>query len=56
MTRGMTADDAAALVSSPIRRLQQSGLWTAKKLAKHLGGTAYLNVRERLFRRAYVTP
>ncbi|MDZ4689193.1 MAG: polysaccharide deacetylase family protein, partial [Planctomycetaceae bacterium] len=51
--RGMSAADAAALVSSPLRRARQAGLWTAKKLAKQLGGTAYLNVRERLFRRAY---
>ena len=31
----------------------QAGLWTAKKVAKQLGGTAYIHVRERLFRRAY---
>ncbi|HUQ72809.1 MAG TPA: polysaccharide deacetylase family protein [Planctomycetaceae bacterium] len=51
--RGMSATDAAALVSSPLRRARQAGLWTAKKLAKQLGGTAYIHVRERLFRRAY---
>jgi hypothetical protein len=49
----MSAADAAALVSSPLRRARQAGLWTAKKLAKQVGGTAYLHVRERLFRRAY---
>jgi peptidoglycan/xylan/chitin deacetylase (PgdA/CDA1 family) len=54
--RGMTAADAAALVSSPLRRARQAGLWTAKKVAKQLGGTAYLRMRERLFRAAYAAP
>lgn len=51
ITRGMSADDAAALASSPWRRSRQACVWTAKKLVKRLGGTAYLQVREQLFRR-----
>jgi peptidoglycan/xylan/chitin deacetylase (PgdA/CDA1 family) len=43
---------AARLVGSvPTARLGQWSRWNAKKLAKKLGGTAYLRVRERFLRR-----
>jgi peptidoglycan/xylan/chitin deacetylase (PgdA/CDA1 family) len=51
--RGMPASDAAALVSSPLRRWRQAAFWNAKKLAKTVAGPAYKAMRQRLLRRAY---
>ena len=51
--RGMTACDAASLVSSPLRRWRQSAFWNAKKIAKTIAGPAYKALRQRLLRRAY---
>ena len=51
--RGMSAEDAASLVSSPVRRLRQAAFWNAKKVAKVLVGPLYKAVRERLLKRAY---
>lgn len=51
--RGMPATDAAALVSSPLRRWRQSVCWNAKKAAKVIAGPAYKGLRQRLLRRAY---
>ena len=51
--RGMPATDAAALVSSPVRRWRQSAFWNAKKVAKVIAGPAYKALRQRLLRRAY---
>ena len=52
--RGMPATDAAALVSSPLRRWRQSAFWNAKKVAKTIAGPAYKALRQRLLRRAYL--
>jgi peptidoglycan/xylan/chitin deacetylase (PgdA/CDA1 family) len=51
--RGTSAASAARLLSSPWPRWRQSALWTAKKLAKSLGGEWYLRLREQFWRRAY---
>jgi peptidoglycan/xylan/chitin deacetylase (PgdA/CDA1 family) len=51
---GMRAGSAAALVSRwPWRRLGQTLTWKVKKVAKAVGGRAYLAVRERLLSKAY---
>jgi hypothetical protein len=54
--RGMSASSAGQLLRSPVSRWKQTLAWTAKKCAKRLGGTVYLHVRERIFRRAYAHP
>ena len=51
--RGMPAADAAALVSSPLRRWRQTAFWNAKKVAKTIAGPAYKALRQRLLRQAY---
>ena len=51
--RGMPADDAASLVSSPLRRWRQLAFWNAKKVAKAIAGPAYKGLRQRLLHRAY---
>lgn len=52
--RGAPAGTAAALASGRVLpRLRQSLHWNMKKVAKALGGRAYLYLRERLLTRAY---
>ncbi len=52
--RGMSARAAAALASGRVLpRLRQAVLWNAKKVAKAVGGRAYLRLRHVLLRRAY---
>lgn len=51
--RGMTAADATALLTSPIRRWRQSAFWNAKKAAKTVAGPLYKAVRKRLLQQAY---
>jgi peptidoglycan/xylan/chitin deacetylase (PgdA/CDA1 family) len=47
--RGMSPRAAAALVSPrPMARIAQSASWQARKVVKHLGGSAYLRVRSDL--------
>ncbi|MBI1346656.1 polysaccharide deacetylase family protein [bacterium] len=53
--RGMSAPQAAGLLSSSWPRYQQTLLWNAKKFAKRTGGMGYLKVRELLLRKAYAT-
>ena len=53
--RGMSAADAATLVSSPLRRWRQSAFWNAKKAAKTVAGPVYKAIRLQLLRRAYIT-
>lgn len=53
--RGMTALQAAGLLSSSWPRYQQAWLWNAKKFAKRTGGAGYLKVRELLLRKAYAS-
>ncbi len=50
--RGMSAADAASLLSSPLRRWRQSAFWSAKKAAKTVAGPLYKAVRQRLLHRA----
>jgi peptidoglycan/xylan/chitin deacetylase (PgdA/CDA1 family) len=52
--RGMSAEDAAALAGGRLGpRLRQALLWNVKKVAKAVGGRAYLRLRRGLLRRAY---
>lgn len=51
--RGMHADDATALLTSPVRRWRQAAFWTAKKAAKSVAGPLYKAVRKRLLQQAY---
>lgn len=51
--RGMSADDAASLLTSPIRRWRQAAFWSAKKAAKTVAGPLYRSLRSRLLTRAY---
>lgn len=51
--RGMSAADAASLVTSPFRRWRQSVFWNAKKVAKTVAGPAYKTVRRGLLSRTY---
>jgi peptidoglycan/xylan/chitin deacetylase (PgdA/CDA1 family) len=51
--RGMSAGDAAALVTSPVRRWRQSAFWSAKKAAKTFAAPIYRAVRRSLLQRAY---
>ncbi|MDB5344193.1 MAG: polysaccharide deacetylase family protein [Schlesneria sp.] len=51
--RGMTAGDATALLTSPVRRWRQAAFWTAKKAAKSVAGPLYQAVRKRLLQQAY---
>ena len=46
--RGMSAADAASLITSPIRRWRQAAFWSAKKAAKTVAGPLYKAVRKRL--------
>lgn len=54
--RGMTPSAAAALLKSPWPRWRQSAWWKTKKLAKSMGGEAYIHLRERFWRHAYAAP
>lgn len=54
--RGMTPSSAAALLRSPWPRWRQSAWWKTKKLAKSVGGEAYIHLRERFWRHAYAAP
>ncbi len=51
--RGMPASDAAALISSPLRRMQQTSFWNMKKVAKTFVGPVYRSVRNHLLSAAY---
>jgi len=51
--RGMSASDAARLMSSPLRRWQQASFWNVKKAAKTVAGPLYRSLRRQLLRRAY---
>lgn len=51
--RGMPADDAAALITSPLRRFRQAAYWNLKKAAKVFVGPAYKAIRHRLLSRQY---
>lgn len=51
--RGMSATDATALLTSPVRRWRQAAFWNAKKAAKTIAGPVYKAVRRRLLRQAY---
>lgn len=53
--RGMSAADAASLLSSPLRRWRQAAFWSVKKGAKSFAGPLYKAVRQRLLRRAYAS-
>ncbi len=54
--RGMTPSSAAVLLRSPWPRWRQSAWWTTKKLAKSMGGEAYIRLREQFWRHAYAAP
>lgn len=54
--RGMTPRSAAALLRSPWPRWRQSAWWKTKKLAKSMGGEAYIHLRERFWKHAYAAP
>jgi peptidoglycan/xylan/chitin deacetylase (PgdA/CDA1 family) len=51
--RGMSARAAAALVSSTLPRWRQAFVWNLKKMAKTIGGRAYLALRQLLLARKY---
>lgn len=52
--RGVSAEATASMaVGNWLPRFQQSIVWRVKKLAKWVGGTAYLGIRERLLREQY---
>ncbi|MBS0203902.1 MAG: polysaccharide deacetylase family protein [Planctomycetes bacterium] len=51
--RGMSADDASSLLSSPLRRWRQSAFWSAKKAAKTVAGPIYKAVRKHLLSQVY---
>ena len=53
--RGMSAADATALLTSPLRRWRQSAFWNAKKAAKTVAGPLYKALRRRLLNNAYAT-
>jgi len=53
--RGMTATDAASLLTSPVRRWRQAAFWSVKKGAKSIAGPLYKAVRKRLLRQAYAS-
>jgi peptidoglycan/xylan/chitin deacetylase (PgdA/CDA1 family) len=50
--RGMTAADAASLLSSPIRRWRQAAFWSAKKAAKTVAGPLYKAIRRHFLSQA----
>jgi peptidoglycan/xylan/chitin deacetylase (PgdA/CDA1 family) len=50
--RGMDPEWSAGFAAgNPRHCLRQAGLWKAKRIAKSLGGTAYLNLRNRILDR-----
>ncbi len=51
--RGMPATDAAALLTSPLRRWRQSAFWNLKKTAKTCAAPLYKSIRQRVLNRAY---
>lgn len=51
--RGMSAGDAALLMTSPLRRWRQASFWNIKKAAKTVAGPLYRSLRQRLLSRAY---
>ncbi len=51
--RGMSASDAAALVTSPSRRWRQTAFWNLKKVAKVVARPLYQFVRRRILARTY---
>ena len=53
--RGMSAQMAARLVTGRLTRWRQTWAWNLKKVAKAVGGRAYLALRQRLLARQYQT-
>lgn len=51
--RGMPAQDASALITSPIRRWRQATFWNIKKAAKRCAGPLYRQLRRRILSQAY---
>lgn len=51
--RGMSADDVASLMTSPMRRMRQAAFWNLKKAAKVLVGPAYQAIRQHVLSRKY---
>lgn len=51
--RGMSARDAASLVSSPLRRWRQTAFWNLKKVAKAVAGPLYKSVRRQILSREH---
>lgn len=51
--RGMSADDAAQLVKSPLRRWRQSAFWNLKKVAKVIARPLYKSARKSLLSASY---
>jgi peptidoglycan/xylan/chitin deacetylase (PgdA/CDA1 family) len=51
--RGMPATDAAALLSSPLRRWRQFAFWNLKKTAKTCAAPLYKTIRQRVLNRVY---
>jgi len=49
----MPADDASALLTSPLRRWRQTAFWNVKKAAKKFAGPVYRQAREQLLHHAY---
>jgi peptidoglycan/xylan/chitin deacetylase (PgdA/CDA1 family) len=54
--RGMSAAAAARLVSRALPRWQQALLWNVKKVAKKVGGQAYVGAREWVLARSSPVP
>lgn len=50
---GMSADNAASLVKSPLRRWRQAAFWNMKKVAKVVAGPTYKAIRQRILARNF---